>query len=417
MQNDTAALHQRATRLDQNDALAGYREGFAVPDQLIYLDGNSLGAFQPDIASRVADTLTNQWGQQLIGGWNDAGWFDAPLRVGDLIAPLIGAGAGEVAVCDSTSINLFKAVDAMCQTQPDRTRILSQGDNFATDNYMVQALARLNPALDVAYFVTDDELEHALATGDVACVLLSQVDYRSAAKRDLPATTARIQAHGARVVWDLSHSTGAVELDLRGSNADAAVGCTYKYLNGGPGAPAYIWIHPTWIDQVSPALPGWMGNAQPFDFQRDYQPHAGIRRMICGTPSILSLHALDAAMRVWASVDMVAVQRKSQSLSQWFIECVQALCPADSVSLRSPHTPEQRGSHLAFAHPNAYAVVQALIARGVIGDFRAPDLIRVGFAPLYLSHLDVLRAAMALADVLETGEWDQPKFHAKARVT
>lgn len=410
-------LQRRAAELDAADPLAPMQGHFALPAGRIYLDGNSLGAFQPALLQVASATLHEQWRDQLIAGWNEAGWFEAPLRVGDLIAPLIGAGPGQIAVCDSTSVNLLKAVDAMCQTQPERSVILAQGDNFATDSYMVQALARLNLRLSVRYFVGDDELRSHLSADDVACVLLSHVDYRSARKFDMAATTALIHAHGARVVWDLSHSTGAVAIDVVGAAADAAVGCTYKYLNGGPGAPAYIWIHPNWIDGVTPALPGWMGDARPFQFKRDYAPHPGIRRMLCGTPSILNLNVLEAALAVWDGLSLAAVEAKSQALSEWFLACVDALISDPQLRLASPASADQRGSHLAFAHPHAYPVVQALIARGVVGDFRAPDLIRVGFAPLYLSYADVLAAVQALADVLVTQDWNQPQFQARGAVT
>lgn len=407
----------QAQALDAQDPLAPLAARFAIPKGKIYLDGNSLGGFQSAIQTHLNHVLEQQWREDLIGSWMGAGWFDAPLRVGDQIAPLIGAGQGQIAVGDSTSVNLFKALDALLQTQPQSQNVLLEAKNFATDNYMAQALARLNPAIELDYFDPDaDILERIDATG-AGVLMLSLVDYKSARIQDMARINRGAAERNCRVLWDLSHATGAVRVDLLAHQADAAVGCTYKYLNGGPGAPAFIWVHPRWIDQVQPALPGWMGAADPFDFNLQYQPEPGIRRMVCGTPQILSLSALEAALQIWQDIDLDAVVAKTQSLTEHFIQWTEALCAEHSLVLKSPRDPRQRGGHVIISHPEGYAVMQALIARGVVGDFRPPSLMRFGFSACYVSHQQCLQAVRELADVLETRAWDQPAFKTRARVT
>ena len=404
----------RAAELDRDDPLAEFRGRFSIPAGQIYLDGNSLGAYQDAIHKRVQRTLKKEWGESLISSWNQAGWFDQPIQVGDKIAPLIGAGAGQVAVGDSTSVNLFKGLDALCQLQPDRPVIVVQEKNFATDGYMAQALARINPKLEVRYW-RDEPLESVLDE-QVACLLLSQVDYRTSARLDMQAVNRAAHAVGARVCWDLSHSTGAIPVDVLETESDIAVGCTYKYLNGGPGAPAYIWVNPDLIEHIQPALPGWMGDARPFEFQVDYKPHSGIRRMVCGTPQILSLAALDAALDLWSQVDLAQIDGKRQSLMALFETALGEQLPGVFEPI-SPSDPERRGSHLSFSHPNAYPIVQALIDDGVVGDYRDPSYLRFGFAPLYLSHADVLESVNRLARIMREERWRAPDYQVRKVVT
>lgn len=404
----------RAAELDRDDPLAEFRGRFSIPAGQIYLDGNSLGAYQDAIHKRVQRTLKKEWGESLISSWNQAGWFDWPIQVGDKIAPLIGAGAGQVAVGDSTSVNLFKGLDALCQLQPDRQLIVVQEKNFATDGYMAQALARINPKLEVRYW-RDEPLESVLDE-QVACLLLSQVDYRTSARLDMQAVNRAAHAVGARVCWDLSHSTGAIPVDVLETESDIAVGCTYKYLNGGPGAPAYIWVNPDLIEHIQPALPGWMGDARPFEFQVDYKPHSGIRRMVCGTPQILSLAALDAALDLWSEVDLAQIDGKRQSLMALFETALGEQLPGVFEPI-SPSDPERRGSHLSFSHPNAYPIVQALIDDGVVGDYRDPSYLRFGFAPLYLSHADVLESVNRLARIMREERWRAPDYQVRKVVT
>ena len=404
----------RVAELDRDDPLAEFRGRFSIPAGQIYLDGNSLGAYQDAIHKRVQRTLKKEWGESLISSWNQAGWFDWPIQVGDKIAPLIGAGAGQVAVGDSTSVNLFKGLDALCQLQPDRQLIVVQEKNFATDGYMAQALARINPKLEVRYW-RDEPLESVLDE-QVACLLLSQVDYRTSARLDMQAVNRAAHAVGARVCWDLSHSIGAIPVDVLETESDIAVGCTYKYLNGGPGAPAYIWVHPGLIEKIQPALPGWMGDARPFEFQVDYQPHPGIRRMVCGTPQILSLVALDAALDLWSEVDLGQIDGKRQSLMALFETALGEQLPGVFQPI-SPSDPERRGSHLSFSHPNAYPIVQALIDDGVVGDYRDPSYLRFGFAPLYLSHADVLESVNRLARIMREERWRAPDYQVRKVVT
>lgn len=404
----------RAAELDRDDPIAVFRQKFSIPVGQIYLDGNSLGACQNAIHERVERTLKKEWGESLISSWNQAGWFDWPVQVGDKIAPLIGAGKGQVAVGDSTSVNLFKGLDALCQLQPDRQVIVVQEKNFATDGYMAQALARINPKLEVRYWL-NEPLESVLDE-QVACLLSSQVDYRTSERLDMSAVNRVAHAVGARVCWDLSHSTGAIPVDVLGAESDIAVGCTYKYLNGGPGAPSYVWVHPDLIEQIQPALPGWMGDARPFEFQVEYQPHPGIRRMVCGTPQILSLAALDAALDLWSQVDLAQIDAKRQSLMALFETALGEQLPGVFEPI-SPSDPERRGSHLSFSHPNAYPIVQALIDDGVVGDYRDPSYLRFGFAPLYLSHSDVLESVNRLARIMREERWKAPEFQVKKVVT
>jgi kynureninase len=398
---------------DFADPLAFARQRFRLPDGVIYLDGNSLGALPKTTLAALAETAERQWGEDLIASWNKHGWIDWPTRIAAKLAPIVGARPGELLIADSTSVTLFKLLAAAVQARPERGTIVTQSRNFPTDLYVAQGLAvmfslRLNAVEPDAIIAAIDE--------EVAVVTLTHVDYRSASIHDMRAINDAAHAAGALVVWDLSHSAGAIELDLNGAGCDLAVGCGYKYLNGGPGAPAFLYVAKRLQEELHSPLQGWMGHAEPFAFVDDYRPAGGILKFLTGTPSILALAALEAGLATFDRIAMRDVAAKSRSLSQTFVAAVEARC-GDEVRLASPRDPLQRGSHVVFAHPEGYAVMQALIARGVIGDFRAPDLMRFGFAPLYNSHTEIVRAAEILAEIISSREWDQPRFKARAKVT
>ncbi len=386
---------------------------FHIPDRLRYLDGNSLGMLPRAVAARVASVVASEWGDGLIRSWNAHGWIDLPARVAAKIEPLVGAEPGSITVADSTSVNVFKAVSAALRLRPGRRVILSDSGNFPTDLYVAQGLAELLGG-DLALRVVEPEAVAAAIDGDLAALLLTEVDYRTGRRHDMRALTARAHAAGGLAVWDLAHSAGAVPVALAGCGADFAVGCGYKYLNGGPGAPAFVYVAPRLAETVVPALCGWMGHAAPFAFDLGYRPATGVERMRVGTPSILALAALDAALDAFDGVDMAAVQAKSAALCALFLAAVDG-CP--QLELASPREPGRRGSQLSFRCAEGYAVMQALIARGVIGDFREPDFIRFGFAPLYTSHADVVEAAAVLLAVLGDRLWDRAEHRARAKVT
>ena len=409
-------LEARAADLDRADPLAPLRAVFHIPDGLIYLDGNSLGLMPKSVPSRLARTATDDWAEGLVRSWQDPDWYDLPVRVGNRIAPLIGAGADEVIVGDSTSVNIYKCLGAALALNPARRVILAEGNNFPTDSYMAQGLATLVPDVSLRYFGPDQD-PATLVGDDVAVVLASHVDYRTSQVKDMGAVSAAVQAEGALMLWDLCHSAGAVACDLAGSGADLAVGCTYKYLNGGPGAPAFAWANPAHLPTLSQPLTGWHGHAKPFDFQRDFAPVDGARRFICGTPQILSLAALDEALKLWGIVDLTALWAKSQAMTGLFIEAVETLCAGHGLTLISPRQATERGSHVMFECPQGFAVVQALIARNIIGDYREPAGMRFGLAPLYLSYGEVVGAAIAMAEILNTGEWDRDIYRQRGTVT
>jgi kynureninase len=404
---------EEARQLDAADPLAFARERFRLPVGVIYLDGNSLGALPAGASAALSETTEQQWGEDLIASWNKHGWIDWPTRIAAKLAPIVGAKSSELLIADSTSVCLFKLLAAAARARPNRRTILTQSRNFPTDLYVTQGLAEMLGLTHKA--VEPDEIIGAIGA-DTAVVTLTHVDYRSAAFYDMRAVNESAHAAGALVVWDLSHSAGAVELDLDGTGCDLAVGCGYKYLNGGPGAPAFVYVAERLQDELHSPLQGWMGHAEPFAFLDDYQPANGVLKFLTGTPSILALAALEAGLATFDGIAMTKIAAKSRSLSQLFIEEVEARCGAE-VRLASPRDPTRRGSHVVFAHPEGYAVMQALIARGVIGDFRAPDLMRFGFAPLYNSHAEILRASHILADILSSREWDQPRFKKRTKVT
>jgi len=402
-----------AHQVDGADPLAFARERFRLPHDTIYLDGNSLGALPVAAATALAKTAELQWGEDLIASWNRHDWIDWPTRIAARLAPIVGAKPSELLVADSTSVCLFKLLAAAVRARPDRRKIVAQQASFPTDLYVAHGLCDMLglqleavPAAEVLAAIDDD-------TGAVS---LTHVDYKSAAIYDMRKINEAAHAAGALVVWDLSHSAGAIELDLDGSGCDLAVGCGYKYLNGGPGAPAFIYVAERLQEALTNPLQGWMGHAEPFAFADDYRPAAGINRFLTGTPSILAMAALDAGIATFDGISMADVQAKSRELSRLFVSEVEARC-GSMVRLESPRDPAQRGSHVVFAHSAGYAVMQALIARGVIGDFRAPDLMRFGFTPLYTRFADVVRAAEILAEILKSREWDQPRFKERAKVT
>ena len=402
-----------AKQLDAADPLAFARERFALPEGVIYLDGNSLGALPAATAARLREVVERQWGGDLIASWNAHGWIDWPTRIAAKLAPVIGAKPSELLIAESTSVCLFKLLAAAARARPGRSTILTQQGNFPTDLYVAQGLAAL---LGLTLKAVAPEQVLGAIDEDTAVVTLTHVDYRSAAIHDMAALNAAAHAAGALTVWDLSHSAGAIALDLDGTGADLAVGCGYKYLNGGPGAPAFVYVAERLQDELRPPLQGWFGHAEPFAFDDDYRPVSGIRRFLTGTPSILALAALDCGFDTFAGIAMADIEAKARALSQTFIDEVEARCGAE-VSLASPRDPASRASHVVFAHAQGYVVMQALIARGVIGDFRAPDLLRFGFTPLYTRHVDVWDAVEILRDVLATKAWRRPEFQTRAEVT
>jgi kynureninase len=402
-----------ARELDAADPLAFARERFRLPDGIIYLDGNSLGALPAAAPAALAETVERQWGDDLIASWNEHGWIDWPAGIAARLAPIVGAKPSELLIADSTSVCLFKLLAAAARARSGRRTIVTQKANFPTDLYVAQGFADM---LGLRVKAVDPDQVVGAIDEDTAVVTLTHVDYRSAAFYDMRAVNDAARAAGALVVWDLSHSAGAVELDLNGAGCELAIGCGYKYLNGGPGAPAFVYVAEHLQDELANPLQGWMGHAEPFAFVDDYRPAGGIRKFLTGTPSILALAALDAGLATFDGVNMADVAAKSRALSQLFIDEVEARS-ASHVRLASPRDPATRGSHVVFAHPEGYAVMQALIARGVIGDFRAPELMRFGFAPLYNSFADMARAAEILAEILESREWDQPRFKSRAKVT
>lgn len=390
------------------------RARFTLPDGVIYLDGNSLGPLPRGAAERVARMMTDEWGALLIRGWNDAGWMEAPARIGDRIAPLIGAAPGTVTVGDTLSIRVWQALAAALDLVPDRRVILTDSGNFPSDLYMADGLARLKSQGHELRVVAPEDVAGAIDTS-VAALMLTEVDYRTGRIHDMAALTAKAHAAGALTVWDLAHSAGAIPIDLAGAEADFAVGCTYKYLNGGPGSPAFSYVAPHMAGRARNPLQGWLGHASPFAFARDYAPAPGAAGMRIGTPPVIALASLDAALDVWDGVDMADLRARSIALSEAFLAGVEALDAG--LALVSPRDPHARGSQISFAHPDGYAICRALIDRGVIGDFRAPDVIRFGFAPLYVTPDDIARAVQILAEIMATRAWDRPEFHARAAVT
>ena len=400
---------------DAADPLAAARDQFALPHDIIYLDGNSLGALPKRVAARLEAAVRQDWGEGLIRSWNTAGWIDLPAALGASIARLIGAAAAEVIVADSTSVNLFKLLVGALRLKPQRRVVVSEAGNFPTDLYIADGVNRLFADCDLR-LVEAGEIVDAL-DAKTAVVMLTHVNFRTGRVHDMAAVNRAAHAAGALTLWDLSHSAGVVPLALDADGSDLAIGCTYKYLNGGPGSPAFLFVREGLLEAIEPALSGWMGHATPFDFSPDYAPAAGITRHLCGTPPILGMVALEAALELFEAIDMADVRAKSMALGDLFIAIVEQECAGDGFVLVSPREAAQRGSHISLRHGQGYAIIQALIAQGVIGDFRAPDLLRFGFAPLYLRYVDMWDAVQRLKEVMVGRAWDRAEFKARAAVT
>lgn len=423
--NTTQTTLQDCRDLDARDPLRPLRELFALPAGVLYLDGNSLGPLPKSAPDRIARAVREEWGDGLIRSWNTAGWFDMPQRLGDKIAQLVGAGPGEVVATDTTSVNLFKVLSAAASIAradaPGRRVILSERSNFPTDLYIAEGMCR-ERGFELR-LLEPEEIATALDER-TAILMLTHVNYRTGAMHDMAAVTRAAHEAGALVVWDLAHSAGAVEVDLLGAGADFAVGCGYKYLNGGPGAPAFVWVHPRHADRFWQPLSGWWGHAAPFAFTPDYRPAPGIARYLCGTQTVLGMTALecglDAILAAQPLGGMAALRRKSLALTDLFIALVEERCAGHGLGLATPRDAARRGSQVCLTRDEgAYAIVQALIARGVIGDFRAgrPDILRFGFTPLYLGFEDTWNAVEHLRQVLEGGEWRRAEFNRQHAVT
>ena len=401
--------------LDAADPLAHFRERFQLREGLIYLDGNSLGALPKATGARLAEVVASEWGEGLITSWLGAEWSTAPRRIGDKIGRLIGANPGEIVATDSTSVNIFKALTAALSLRRERTVILSEATNFPTDVYMMQGIEAFSGGRVKAVTVAPDAIVEAL-NDDVAVLLLTQVHYKSGRVRDMAAITKRAHEAGALVVWDLSHSAGVIPVDLNGANADFAIGCGYKFLNGGPGAPAYLFAaarHHT----AAPVLSGWFGHARPFAFEEDYDPAAGIERFQCGTPPVLGLSALEVGVDLMLEADMAQLRRKSLALGDLFIEHMRPLCDTYGFELVTTQGHAERGSQVAYAHPQGYEIVQAMKEYDVIADFRAPDILRFGLTPLYLRYRDIVETVERLENLCASRAWDKPQYRERAAVT
>jgi kynureninase len=407
---------REAEALDSADELAPLRDRFELPDGVIYLDGNSLGPRPRSVSERVRRVVEEEWGTDLIASWNRHDWIGLPQRVATHVAALIGAAPDEVVVGDSTSLNLFKMAAIALDLRPGCRVIVSEAENFPTDLYVAQGLDRLLGDRAELRVVPRENLAGALGP-EVALLMLTHVDFRTGFMHDMAAWTRAAHEAGAMMLWDLAHSAGAVPLDLTAAHADLAVGCGYKYLNGGPGAPAFAWIAQRHVDQAQSPIQGWMGHADPFAFDLEFRPAPGAARLAVGTPPILSLAAMECGVEIMAGASMAALRRKSIALTESFIHRVEERGAGLGLRLASPRDPERRGSQVSFHHPEGYAVMQALIQRNVVGDFREPDLLRFGFAPAYVRFVDVWDAAETLCRILEEGTWDRPEFRTRARVT
>ena len=411
---DLTVARERARALDDADPIGFARDRFVVPDGLVYLDGNSLGAMPRTVPDVVQDVASRQWGQDLISSWNTNDWWSAPARVGRLVARLVGAAEDEVLVADSTSVNLFKVLVAAARLRSDRRVLVIEPGNFPADLYIADSVGDLL-GLEVRRV---DPLDLVSALGeDVAVVSYSHVDYRTGRAHDMAAITSAVQAAGALMVWDLSHSAGAMPVDLGGSGADFAVGCTYKYLNGGPGAPAYVMAASRHHAAMQSPLAGWTGHARPFAMEGSYEPAPGVDRMRCGTPPMVSLLTLEAALSAFDDLSMTDVREKSVSLTRLFLDLSDDVLAPLGFTVATPRVDDERGSQVSLRHDDAYGVVQALIARGVVGDYREPDVVRLGFAPLYVRHVDVVAAVEQIAAVIAAGEQSDPQYAVRLAVT
>ncbi len=402
--------------MDARDPLAHARARFFIPDNLIYLDGNSLGALPRTALTRVTRVVDTEWGADLICSWNKHDWIGMPARLGARIAPLIGAAPDEVIVADSTSVNLFKLAAAALRLKSPRRVILTERSNFPTDLYVLQGLEELLGGTVKLRMVAREKLRASLSD-DVALLALTHGDFRTGELHDMRGLTEAAHAAGALVLWDLSHSAGAMGLHLGADNVDLAIGCGYKYLNGGPGAPAYMFVAHRHLAAMRQPLSGWMGHAAPFEFGDPYRPADGIARMLCGTPPVLSMAALEEGLKTFDGIDMRALREKSKALGELFLNLVEHRCGEAGFEIASPRDSNRRGSQISLKHPQGYAIMQALIEQVVIGDFRAPDFLRFGFAPLYTRFVDVWNAVEKLSAIMSSESWKQERFQVRAAVT
>ena len=408
---------QELQQLDRDDPLRNYRSLFHLPEGVIYLDGNSLGPAPKEVFKKMEKVLRQEWAEDLIRSWNNAGWWELTDRLGSMVAKLIGADDNEVVVCDTTSVNLHKVLHAALSLKPGRNKVIAEADCFPSDLYVLEGVKSLHPDLEILLEGRDGSSIPEMLDEQVAAVLINHVDYRSGIIRDMENLTRQVQEFGGLAVWDLSHSAGIFPVQLNRCRVDFAVGCTYKYLNGGPGAPAYLYAASRHHAACNQPLSGWFGHARPFDFERHFDPDSGIRRFVCGTQPILSLRALQSGLEIYQDVSLQQVREKSMALTDLFIMLLKNECAAWELEIISPEDASQRGSQVAVSHPQGYAVMQALISRGVIGDFRAPNLMRFGFAPLFLSYQDIHDAVKQLKQILESEEWNQEAFLQKSKVT
>jgi kynureninase len=414
--SDTAVSRDACIARDASDPIGAWRDRFVVPDGVIYLDGNSLGPMPRAAAAALRRTIEQEWGQDLIKSWNSAGWFEMPLRLGDRVGALIGAAPGQSVVCDTTSINLYKAVHAAIGLRPDRDVVIAEAASFPTDLYIIEgAILSAGRPMQRRLVGADGPSLEALLDDHVAAVVLSHVDYRSGALLDVAGITEQVHKAGALIVWDLCHSAGVIEVGFDRNAIDFAVGCTYKYLNGGPGSPAFISVAKAHQAAARHPLSGWWGHAAPFAFDRDFRPDAGIKRFLCGTPPIISLRGVEAALDAMQGVEVAALREKSLALTELFMARVAALLPG--LEIMTPRQPSLRGSQVAIAFEHGYSVIQAMIERGVIGDFREPEMMRFGFAPLYLRFQDVWDAAEILAGCVRAEPWRDPRYTKRLAVT
>lgn len=414
---DVANLDRAACEaMDAADPLAPLRDRFDLPDGMIYLDGNSLGAMPKDAAARAHDVVMREWGLDLIKSWNSAGWFELPVRLGDKLAPLIGAAPGEVVICDSTSQNLFKVLSASVEMRPDRSVLILEGSNFPTNNYIAQGVAAATGGRVQVRLCEKDEIADAIDEHTIA-VAITHVHYKTGHIHDMAAITARAHEAGALAIWDLCHSAGAMPVDLNGAGADFAVGCTYKYLNGGPGSPAFLFAAARHQGRALQPVTGWWGHAAPFAFEPGYRPQHDIRQFLIGTQPIVSMALVEVGLDIHLAADMTAIRAKSMALTDLFIRLVEERCAGRGFMLASPRDAAARGSQVSFAHADGYPIMRALIAAGVIGDFRAPDTVRFGFTPLYVGYADVWDAVDRLVTIMDGGLWKSPEHQVRDAVT
>ncbi|WHZ12872.1 MAG: Kynureninase [Burkholderiaceae bacterium] len=417
----TATTRDQCVARDREDPLRGLRDEFVLPEGIVYLDGNSLGARPRSAEARAAQVITEEWGVGLIRSWNTADWFELPQRLGDKIAPLVGAKPGEVVVTDTTSINLFKVLAAALRVQaardPARKVIVSERSNFPTDLYIAQGLADLLQQGYELRLVDAPEQIGAALGADTAVLMVTEVNYRTGHLLDMRAVTAQAHEKGVLTVWDLCHSAGALPIDLHAAGADYVIGCTYKYLNGGPGSPAFVWVAPALREQFWQPLSGWWGHEAPFEMAPGYRPAQGVDRYKCGTQAVVSLALVECGLDIFARTDMHALRAKSLALTDLFIELVESRCARHPLTLVTPRDHARRGSQVSIEHPQGFSVMAALIERGVIGDYREPRILRFGFTPLYIGYADVWDAVEVLRDVLDSETWKQPRFQVRSTVT